>query len=438
MGLANRRSVQTPHYWGLVQQVGPWAPTPIDLARMNTFQRVNRGGGVPDGGTAHAGHGVWNTLITPKVEAFPSKAPPEPSPYSKISKVIPGPPQEPSRPGRPSKYVYNYAASGKNFQRETVTHTVDTTEYQELTHPLHDVHVASPTIERSIQVGPFAHEIDDEEESLYEEARSNASAEIELDVPHEPLLTSSQENIVHLAPEYAPTPFNISTQTDEGYTPLETFLLKEQVKAFDEIDMLMKNTDLLKQSYQKNTGNLQLALNNILANFGISNETLVSIDQTILSAQQGRLEFEEAQEAIYQLIQDDFVQKYQFRAPLKTVNESGTQTQAKANTEGVRYTPMAVDTNYNNIDYTTASTLGKRGRRPPTGPPPKYRVKNQALRINTQVPKSKVNRAQNAPAHGVFDQPTRETRQTDDQKYLAQRAKHAQREINQARKKYLK
>lgn len=73
-------------FWGLVQQRGPWHQTANDVrqARMKDVDWV--GGGVPTGGRAHAGNGLWRSVINPdrqRTSFMP--APPPPSKYANPS-----------------------------------------------------------------------------------------------------------------------------------------------------------------------------------------------------------------------------------------------------------------------------------------------------------------------------------------------------------------
>lgn len=52
---------------GLVIQEGPWKPSKIDKLEKNTAINIG-GGGVPDGGTLHAGHAFWKSKITFPIE----------------------------------------------------------------------------------------------------------------------------------------------------------------------------------------------------------------------------------------------------------------------------------------------------------------------------------------------------------------------------------
>jgi len=325
MGLINRRSVQNPHYWGLVQQIGPWENTPLDTKRLNAMQQVNRGGGVPDGGTAHAGHGQWNTLITPNKEAFPSPALPDPSPYSKISKIIPGPPQEALRPGRPSKYVYNQFQSGKLFHPDHITTYQDQHTYQELTQPLQDEHVAIPRHERSQVVGPFAHDIDENEEEYFD-ALSNTLAEERSETPHTPLLTESAQNPVHLAPEFKSTPFNQSTQTDAYETAAEKILLGAYHQSEEEVQQLITHINKINESHQKSIHEYGILITSLFDKFGIDRSTQNHIAQLIDQAKRNHTHIDELKQEIDHVLYQDFSRHYQFRTPAKFHHDIGTQT----------------------------------------------------------------------------------------------------------------
>ena len=67
----------TRNFWGLVEQKGPWKTTSSDIARSKRGG-ITIGGGIPGGGTEHAGHAGWFQSTDPK-DNF-SVLPPYPGP----------------------------------------------------------------------------------------------------------------------------------------------------------------------------------------------------------------------------------------------------------------------------------------------------------------------------------------------------------------------
>lgn len=63
-------------YWGLVQQIGPWPANKRDMANSLNKGSIGIGGGVPGGGTKHAGHADWYSRATPAYRSSPIPAPP--------------------------------------------------------------------------------------------------------------------------------------------------------------------------------------------------------------------------------------------------------------------------------------------------------------------------------------------------------------------------
>lgn len=77
--------------YGLTVQKGPWKSTPYTRRQEQTSDKVWRGGGVAGGGTTHAGHGNWYSLMNPQsmsVETGHVDVP-RPSPYAYPSVIVP-------------------------------------------------------------------------------------------------------------------------------------------------------------------------------------------------------------------------------------------------------------------------------------------------------------------------------------------------------------
>lgn len=84
---------------GLTNQTGPWKITPSDIPSKGS--EVVFGGGTPQGGTVHAGHASWMTVMNPSTASKfkgPMPPPPAPSKWATLSVVAPG-----ARSGRVNK-----------------------------------------------------------------------------------------------------------------------------------------------------------------------------------------------------------------------------------------------------------------------------------------------------------------------------------------------
>jgi hypothetical protein len=77
--------------WGLTIQEGPWKDTPNDVKNRKRQFNIG-GGGVPQGGTLHAGNAYWKSRIDAKDNYSEIPPAPNPSAYAERSVLIPGPP----------------------------------------------------------------------------------------------------------------------------------------------------------------------------------------------------------------------------------------------------------------------------------------------------------------------------------------------------------
>lgn len=186
----------TYNYWGLTQQRGPWKETATDKARLTTNQITGVGGGVPDGGTVHAGHATWDTLITPNQQFRIEPAMPNPSTYGQISYLIPGPPTQPLVPGRHSQ---NRRIDG-NFLKQLKG---EPTMVPPDVPPVPDAKYKSPA-EQAVQdkmthrdvrtAGPMSHQLTIEQKTEAIIDIANGKAQEELDAPASlPKLTSGSD-----------------------------------------------------------------------------------------------------------------------------------------------------------------------------------------------------------------------------------------------------
>jgi len=150
------------NFWGLVAQRGPWDETPIDKERLKQSKIYKIGGGVPDGGTEHAGHGIWSTTINPNPQFNNLPPMPSPSTYAQIYNLVPGPPQLPPVPGRPPIYVFQNPNSEKQgtFHSRTVQQRVDTDSLPG--EPLDPIikDIQDSQIRRDLMTGPLGHSFD--------------------------------------------------------------------------------------------------------------------------------------------------------------------------------------------------------------------------------------------------------------------------------------
>lgn len=73
------------NFWGLVEQKGPWKTTKLDVMRSKRTGGITIGGGIPGGGTDHAGHGGWFQSTDPKNNYSVIPPPPKPSRYAQPS-----------------------------------------------------------------------------------------------------------------------------------------------------------------------------------------------------------------------------------------------------------------------------------------------------------------------------------------------------------------
>lgn len=76
--------------WGLTIQEGPWKDTPNDVKNRKRQFNIG-GGGVPQGGTLHAGNGYWKSRTDAKDNYSEIPPAPQPSSYAQRSVLIPGP-----------------------------------------------------------------------------------------------------------------------------------------------------------------------------------------------------------------------------------------------------------------------------------------------------------------------------------------------------------
>lgn len=150
------------NYWGLVQQRGPWDETPIDKERLKQSKIYKIGGGVPDGGTEHAGHGIWSTTINPNPQFSNLPPMPPPSTYAQIYNIVPGPPQLPPVPGRPPIYLFQNPDSEKqgSFHQNTIKQKVSTDALPGT--PLNPIikDIQDAQIRRDLMTGPLGHSFD--------------------------------------------------------------------------------------------------------------------------------------------------------------------------------------------------------------------------------------------------------------------------------------
>lgn len=72
--------VRSSSFWGLVQQKGPWKSTASDRERAKQSSRPTVGGGIPAGGTKHAGFAGYEQTMTP-YQMDARGAPPKPLLY---------------------------------------------------------------------------------------------------------------------------------------------------------------------------------------------------------------------------------------------------------------------------------------------------------------------------------------------------------------------
>ena len=89
---------------GLTSQIGPWK----NAKREHEGQRIFSGGGVPSGGTAHAGHGDWRVVMNPAMPSGfePEGSMPQPSEWA-IPNVVYKPLKEVTiRQKKPSEINY--------------------------------------------------------------------------------------------------------------------------------------------------------------------------------------------------------------------------------------------------------------------------------------------------------------------------------------------
>jgi hypothetical protein len=216
--LRTSRYRQSTNYWGLVQQRGPWDETPIDRARLRESKIYKLGGGVPDGGTEHAGHSIWSTTINPYPQYKNLPPMPNPNTYAQTYNLIPGPPQLPPVTGRPPMYIFTDPNAEKQgtFHQHLTQPQVPTDARPGIPLDPTTLLVRDYQIHRDLVTGPFGHMEDSiespsfytsEDHHIPTSAQSSAiNAEIPPPYVREPR-TSRGPN----APTYAGPNLHIST-----------------------------------------------------------------------------------------------------------------------------------------------------------------------------------------------------------------------------------
>lgn len=100
---------------GLTSQIGPFKTRRNDLPKVQ--KTAWKGGGVPGGGQAHAGHSNWYTAMNPQVfpMVFPYKSLPKPSKYTSIVSSVDN---TSSRNTAPSRYRFQPMPVGMQEQHQ--------------------------------------------------------------------------------------------------------------------------------------------------------------------------------------------------------------------------------------------------------------------------------------------------------------------------------
>jgi len=244
-----RTSRRPSNYWGLVQQRGPWAETAIDLDRLKESRTYKLGGGVPDGGTEHAGHAYWSSTMNPNPQFQNLPPMPNPSTYAQIYNLIPGPPQIPPLPGRPPLYVFRNPNDEKQgtFHQHLTQPRVPTDALPGVPIPPEIKEIQDMQIHRDLVTGPFGHSYDyTETPEMYSEHRPSIPTYIETPYRINAQLPPSRDREPRLmlgstsSSEYS-TPLSVSTSSIFKGTPRE--ITSQMAQHLTNLDVALKTSN---------------------------------------------------------------------------------------------------------------------------------------------------------------------------------------------------